>query len=73
MKTYKLCKGEIEGNYREIQIFPLNPELDRYLIHWDGFEIGVISTIDSRWLTETEQLKPVVNELGSFIDENGVT
>ncbi|CAM4304473.1 hypothetical protein SAMN06265348_110282 [Pedobacter westerhofensis] len=73
MEKYILYTGEIEGKYREIQIYPLNYSNYEYLIHWDGFEVGVIKKIDSKWYTETEELSSVLNELGSFIDENGVS
>jgi len=73
MEKYILFKGEIEGKYREIQIYPMNYSRHEFLIHWDGFEIGVIKKIDQLWYSEIEQLIPVVAEIGKFIDEHGVS
>jgi hypothetical protein len=73
MEEYILFKGEIKGKYREIQIYPFDYSKHEFLIHWDGFEIGVIKKIDQIWYAEVDDIKPVVAEIGKFIDEDGVS
>lgn len=70
MEDYILYKGEIEGKYREVQIYPIISIPNQYLVHWDGFEVGTIIKIDNKWFTNTVELMNVVNELGEFIDSN---
>jgi hypothetical protein len=72
MEEYILFKGEIQGRYREIEIYPFDYSSQEYLIHWDGFEIGIIKKIDQTWYSEADELKPVVAEIGIFIDSYGV-
>jgi hypothetical protein len=73
MEEYILYTGEIEGKYREVQIYPNLSVQNEYLIHWDGFEVGTIKKMDGKWFTGTLDLISVVNEIGIFIDANGVS
>ncbi|CAM4373736.1 hypothetical protein SAMN06265348_113219 [Pedobacter westerhofensis] len=73
MEKYTLYKTEIEGRYREIEIYPKSSSVNEYLIHWDGFEVGTIQKRDEKWFTNSVDLLPVVNEIGEFIDAHGVS
>jgi len=68
MENYVLFSGKIKGKYRDIQIYPMMHLAKHYLIHWDGFEIGVIKKANDQWQTDNDQLSHVVDELGAFID-----
>ena len=66
MKKFEFS-GEIQGKYRDIEIYPLSDVKDKYLIHWDGFEVGVISKSSGKWHTDHEELADYTEELGDFI------
>ena len=70
MEKYILYGGKIEGQYREVFIYPIVAEPDQFLVHWDGFEVGTISKMEGKWYTTSVDLINVTNELGKFIDEN---
>lgn len=67
MKKYEFS-GEIQGKYRQIEIYPLSDSKQAYLIHWDGFEVGVISKNSGKWHTDHEALVDYTEELGEFIE-----
>ena len=69
MEKYILYNGSIDGTYREVQIYPVDSVPGKYLIHWDGFEVGVIMKFEDKWYTSSVPLIGVVNELGLYIDQ----
>jgi len=73
MEEYILYTGQIEGKYREVQIYPNLSIPDEYMVHWDGFEVGTIKKMDNKWFTKTAELVTVVNELGAFLDKLDTT
>jgi hypothetical protein len=68
MKKYEFT-GEIQGKYRQIEISPIESLRCHYLIHWDGFEVGVIKKENGKWHTDHEALIDYKEELGDFIEE----
>ncbi|CAM4372451.1 hypothetical protein SAMN06265348_113200 [Pedobacter westerhofensis] len=72
MEKYTLYKSEIEGRYKEIEIYPKSSPVNEYLMYWDGFEVGTIQKRGKKWFTNSVDLIPVVNEIGTFIDAHGV-
>jgi len=72
MEQFILYKGEIQGRYKEVQIYPLPDVKNVFLVHWDGFEIGKIKKKDGKWITKSADLIPVVKELGALIDARGM-
>lgn len=68
MEDYILYTGEIEGKYREVQIYPVASVPNKFVIHWDMFEVGSILKLEGQWHTNTPELQTVVKELGTFID-----
>jgi hypothetical protein len=68
MENYILTNTEIEGAFRQVNIYPMAEVDGAYLIHWDGFEVGTIKKSDDKWHTDTIELMEAVNELGAFID-----
>ena len=69
MDKYILYTGMIDGKYRNVEIYPIESITDKYLIHWDGFEVGTIMKIDYKWYSNSVPLLNVVNELGVYIDQ----
>jgi hypothetical protein len=67
MEHYEF-NGEIKGKYRDIQIYPMLSLSNHYLVHWDGFEIGVIKKINGKWHSDHEELTDYTEELGTFIE-----
>lgn len=67
MKKYDFT-GEIQGRYRQIEISPIEHLSNHYLIHWDGFEVGVIKKEHGKWQTDHEALVDFKEELGDFIE-----
>ncbi|CAM3951328.1 hypothetical protein SAMN06265348_104119 [Pedobacter westerhofensis] len=67
MKKYNFS-GEIQGRYRQIEISPIAQLTNHYLIHWDGFEVGVIKKEKGKWHTDHEALVDFKEELGDFIE-----
>ena len=73
MKQY-LFEGEIEGNYRELEIdSPLDGK--NYMVHWYGITLGSIyaEEIDGEkrvWKTDAQPLQYCVSVLGDFIDRS---
>ena len=65
-----LFEGEIQGKYRAIEVYPMSQMPDRYLIHWDGFQVGTIARMEGTWHTDDEALVDFVPELGTFIEEH---
>jgi hypothetical protein len=70
MKRYRLCNAEVDDKYRDIEIYPRLQVNNEYLIHWDGFQAGVIQRWNGKWFTNSVDLLPVVNEIGQYIDDN---
>jgi hypothetical protein len=68
MEEYILFAGEIQGQYREVEIYPIANEPNEFLVHWDGVKMGSIHKMDNQWHTKSQPLKEVVQELGRFID-----
>ncbi|MET1055519.1 MAG: hypothetical protein ABWY16_09440 [Pedobacter sp.] len=68
MKKYEFT-GEIQGKYRQIEISPIASLRSHYLIHWDGFEVGVIKRENGRWHTDHEALIGFTDQLGNFIEQ----
>lgn len=68
MKDYILFSGELQGRFREVEIYPVPDSQNKFLVHWDGFEVGMIRKKDQEWHTDNDQLTDFVDELGSFID-----
>lgn len=72
MEKYTLRDAEIDDKYRNIEIYPKTQVPDEYLIHWDGFQVGTIQKRDDKWFTSAVDLITVVNEIGAFLDGQGV-
>ncbi|SEB05099.1 hypothetical protein [Pedobacter hartonius] len=72
MENYEFT-GEIQGEYRQIKIYPMLCLSNHYLIHWDGFEVGVIKKVNGKWHSDNEALSDYVEELGSFIDKEDIS
>jgi len=72
MEDYILFTGKIDGVYREVQIYPVLSSPDQYLVHWDGFEIGLIMKMDDKWYTNSLPLISVTNEIGAHIDHKQI-
>ena len=68
MEEY-LFEGEIQGQYRTLQIYPKSEVPNQYLVHWDGFEVGIIKKEEGKWQSEDAALKDAVPEIGAFIDK----
>jgi hypothetical protein len=66
MKKYEFS-GEIQGKYRQIEISAITNLTNHYLIHWDGFEVGVIKKENGKWRTDHDALRDYTEELGGFI------
>jgi hypothetical protein len=73
MEEYILFKGDIEGKHKKVHIYPLNYSSYEYLVHWNSSEVGVIKKIDNKWYAEVDELISVVEEIGAYIDEHGVS
>lgn len=71
MEEYILFTGEIQGKYREVEIYPIANEPNEFLVHWDGVKLGSINKMNNKWFTKSEPLVEVVEELGEFIDSKG--
>jgi len=69
MEKYILYNSTIDGIYREVQIYPVDSVPGEYLVHWDGFEAGMIMKFEDKWYTSSVPLIGVVNELGLYIDQ----
>ena len=63
-------EGEIQGKFRSIQIYPMAQAPNRYLVHWDGFQVGTVAKTEGTWHTDDSALVDFVPELGTFIDEH---
>jgi len=72
MEHYEFT-GEIQGEYRQIEIYPMLSLSNHYLIHWDGFEVGVIKKVNGKWHSDHEALADYVEELGGFIDRRDIS
>jgi len=72
MDKYILYTGLIDGQYKNVEIYPIESIPNTYLIHWDGFEVGKINKMDSKWYSNSIPLINVVNELGLYIDQQKV-
>jgi hypothetical protein len=69
MEEFILFTTNIEGICREVRIYPVISSPNQYLIHWDGFEIGMIKKMDDKWYTSSVPLLDVVNQIGAFIEK----
>lgn len=67
MKEY-LLEGNIQGQYRALQIYPMFDLPNHYLIHWDGFQVGIIRKNDGIWETDVASLYDSVVDIGTLID-----
>jgi hypothetical protein len=72
MDKYILYTGLIDGQYKNVEIYPVESADDKYLIHWDGFEVGSIMKVGIKWYSNSVPLINVVNELGIYIDEQNL-
>jgi hypothetical protein len=72
MDEYILYTGMIDGQYKNVEIYPVGSVDGKYLIHWDGFEVGAIMKIGLKWYSNSVPLMNVVNELGVYIDEQNL-
>lgn len=68
MEEYILFSGEIQGKYRDVEIYPIANDPNEFLIHWDGVKMGTIKKMGEKWETKAAPLVEVVEELGRFID-----
>ena len=69
MEKY-LFEGEIQGQYKSLEIYP-KPELpNQYLVHWDGFQVGAIKKEKDIWHSDDAPLVDFVGEIGAFIDKH---
>lgn len=69
MKEY-LFEGEIQGQYKSLQIYPETEKPHHYFVHWDGFRVGTIKKVSGEWKTDDEPLSDFVPEIGAFIDKH---
>ena len=72
MEKY-LFEGEIQGQYKSLEIYP-KPDLpNEYLVKWDGFKVGTIKKDNNIWRSDDAPLVDFVVEIGDFIDRHETT
>lgn len=72
MEKY-LFEGEIQGQYKSLEIYPKPDFPNEYLVQWDGFKVGTIKKDDSSWHSDDAPLVDFVGEIGDFIDRHEAT